>query len=83
MPAVTGNPDIRLEVRPTERTDVLRLVGELDSRSVQHVREKTAAAGSGLSELTLELSEVTFIDSSQSVSRIVELTGLSAHLGLD
>lgn len=86
---------------------VVSLRGELDADTCQGLGPRLLAAAVGVPTLVIELSELTFIDSSgisellrvretvdergqrfavrnpsTTVRRVLEITGLGAHLGL-
>ena len=54
---------VRLRVEPGENENSMRLVGELDISTVEDAARALAAAAS-LTNISLDLSELTFIDSS-------------------
>jgi len=61
MPEPVDQP-LRIEQRPAER--VLALDGELDMADTEALMEAAAAFASAPGDLTLDLSRLTFIDSS-------------------
>jgi anti-anti-sigma factor len=54
---------VALEIVPTETPGRLRLVGDLDLSTVDEFKP-TVEASAGAGDITLELSELNFIDSS-------------------
>jgi anti-sigma B factor antagonist len=108
MGCVNPNAEARrLSLEEADAPDTWKLVGELDSHSADLVAGTVGTADPG-TNLTLEMSGVSFIDStglralvelrtglvesggslaidqpSDAVRRVIELTGLAEHLGIE
>jgi anti-anti-sigma factor len=69
-----------LRLEKDESSTSIRLIGELDSSNVAHVADRLEEELRGADELTLDVSELTFMDS-QGLHMLIKLGEAAAQKG--